>query len=389
MPDDLFFLRSLIANPDDNDLRLVYADWLEECGDRRSTFMRLEVALHKSKTGECSPEMREQMHEARASLDARWLALVDRPQPGWRIVRTGPPRIYGKAIPAFIHNGSYYLSTVDVYSDGAIYCWGFVDSALFRGKLAQGWVVPQAEVGGTVHIHNLGCARVVETQWDFTPNDIERKVTDIMRELNPSLEGLLDMQGTDIEVRDGIRHGKGAGWGPAKPYRISLEGEEIAGEELPVLEVVADGYRLCHWLIYADGLSQLGYANELLPLETVARMFEEGQLTLDVPAGSWVTLDGLGRFQAGEGGWLVKPGERVREASGLLKELNGGPDARYTCIVALRAYKSDPSMERREDLRRAYEAVPEHLRRYCGDMDSKDGPIRRVISGAEDEDGPE
>ena len=42
-----------------------------------------------------------------------------------------------------------------------------------------------------------------------------------------------------------------------------------------------------------------------LPLETVAQMFGEGRLTLSVPKGSWVILDGLGRFQSDEGYWGV------------------------------------------------------------------------------------
>ena len=108
-----------------------------------------------------------------------------------------------------------------------------------------------------------------------------------MRELNPTLEGLLDMQGTDTEVRNGARSAK-MGIGDGKPLRYTLTGGDLAGAELPVLEVVADGYRLRHWFIYADGLSQLGYGNELMPLESVARMFADGRLTLSVPEGAWV-----------------------------------------------------------------------------------------------------
>jgi uncharacterized protein (TIGR02996 family) len=388
--DDLAFIRGLLANPEDNSLRLVYADWLEDRGDPRSTFLRLEVALHETEPASRSGDLRERLHQARSDLDARWLALIDRPQAGWRIVRMGtPPKVYGKAIPAFIHNGDYFLSTVDTYADGAINCWGFVDLPLFRGKLAQGWVVPRAEMGGTLSIHNLGQARVAAAQWDLTTDDLERNVKDTLREFNPAMEGLLDMQGTDTEIRNGVRYAKGAGLGGAKPYRITLAGEEVAGAELPVLEVVADGYRLRRWLIYADGLTQLGYANELTSPELVARMFEEGRLTLSVPAEAWVTLDGLGRFQAGEGFWFIEPGERLREASDLLEQLRGGSGAIRRCIEAHRAYRSGPNRERREALREAYEAVPRHLRRFCGDMDSKDGPIRRVLAGSQDEEGPE
>ncbi len=389
MPDDSSFLRALLASPDDSDLRLVYADWLEEGGDPRGTFLRLEVALHQTKPRERTPEMWERLHQARRGLDARWLALVERPSADCRIVRTRPaPRTYGKAIPAFIHNGSYHLSTLDVYADGAINCWGFVDLPLFREKLIQGWVVPQATVGGTLSIHNLGLARVTAAQWDLTPGAIERQVMLALRELNPALEGLIDMQGTETEVRNGVRYAK-MGIGKANPYRVSLVGDEVAAAELPVLEVVADGYRLRRWFIYSDGQSQLGYATPLVPLEAVARMFDEGRLTLSVPTGAWVTLDGLGRFQAGDGFWHIKPGERLREASDLLQELNGGQGAISRCIDAYRAYESDPNEERREDLRRAYEAVPEHLRCFCGDMDSKDGPIRHILYGNEGEGEPE
>jgi uncharacterized protein (TIGR02996 family) len=387
MSDDQAFLRALLASPEDDNLRLVYADWLEERGDPRAAFLRLEVRLHQTEPGTRSRDLCERLHQARSTLDARWLALVDRPQAGWRIARTGSGgKTYGKAVPVFIHNGSYYLSTVDVYADGAIYCWGFVDLPLFRGKLAQGWVVPRAEVGGAIGIHNLGQARVAAAEWDHTPDDIEREVMEVLRELNPAMEGLLDMQGTDTEVRDGMRYAKGSGWGHAKPYRVTPDGGEVAGTELPVLEVVADGYRLRRWLIYADGLSQLGYANELAPLEAVGRMFEEGRLTLSVPAGAWVTLDGLGRFQIGEGYWFLKPDERLREAADLLDQLKGSPGAISRCIEAHREYELDPSQERREALRVAYEAVPEHLRMYCGDMDSKDGPIRRILSDSPGED---
>src|ERR1043165_6227212 len=136
MSDEQAFLHSLLANPSDDTLRLVFADWLDEHGDPRGTFLRVEVAFHQA--GEAArADLRERLHQARRGLDARWLALVDRPQPGWRIVRTSPePRTYGKAVPAFIHNFSYHFSPIHVYADGAINCWGFVDLSLFRGKIA-------------------------------------------------------------------------------------------------------------------------------------------------------------------------------------------------------------------------------------------------------------
>jgi len=59
------------------------------------------------------------------------------------------------------------------------------------------------------------------------------------------------------------------------------------------------------------------------------------------------------------------------------------------CIDAHEAYEQAPGEERREALRQAYEAVPEHLRMHCGDMDSKDWPIRHILFGDENEADPE
>ena len=108
-------------------------------------------------------------------------------------------------------------------------------------------------------------------------------------------------------------------------------------------------------------------------------MFADGRLTLSVPPQTWVSLDGLGCFRAGRGSWWVEPAERLREAADLIALLNGGPSAGHRCMEALAEYEGDPTNERKETLRAAYNAVPEHLRMFCGDMVSKDWPIRRIL----------
>jgi uncharacterized protein (TIGR02996 family) len=44
-PDEMAFIRAIAADPDDEATRLVYADWLEERGDPRAEFLRVESAL--------------------------------------------------------------------------------------------------------------------------------------------------------------------------------------------------------------------------------------------------------------------------------------------------------------------------------------------------------
>jgi uncharacterized protein (TIGR02996 family) len=47
MNHDHAFLNSILANPSDRILRLVYADWLEERGDHRGEYLRILCRLER------------------------------------------------------------------------------------------------------------------------------------------------------------------------------------------------------------------------------------------------------------------------------------------------------------------------------------------------------
>src|SRR5207344_2104774 len=50
---DAAFLRAILAHPDDDAPRLIYADWLDEQGDAdRAEFIRLQVQLSRMPTGD-------------------------------------------------------------------------------------------------------------------------------------------------------------------------------------------------------------------------------------------------------------------------------------------------------------------------------------------------
>jgi len=73
------FLRAIHDRPREPAPRLVYADWLEERGDPRGPWLRLEVELaglppadpQRAELGHC-------LEALRSRLDAHWLAQVDR-----------------------------------------------------------------------------------------------------------------------------------------------------------------------------------------------------------------------------------------------------------------------------------------------------------------------
>jgi uncharacterized protein (TIGR02996 family) len=73
------FLHGLRAQPDDDNLRLVYADWLDEQDDPCGPFLRSVVALRAaSATNERLTELRRRIHELRSAVSAGWLVEVER-----------------------------------------------------------------------------------------------------------------------------------------------------------------------------------------------------------------------------------------------------------------------------------------------------------------------
>jgi uncharacterized protein (TIGR02996 family) len=73
------FIQAILADPDDASIRLVYADWLEERGDPRGEFLRLEAALMgASREDERWEAMASRLRELRATVDRDWLTALGR-----------------------------------------------------------------------------------------------------------------------------------------------------------------------------------------------------------------------------------------------------------------------------------------------------------------------
>ncbi|MGA2650160.1 MAG: hypothetical protein ABSF28_06545 [Terracidiphilus sp.] len=293
-------------------------------------------------------------------------------------------RTLGLQIPAFIHNMQYHYAPLAVYGDGLVDCWGSVDLDIFLRKLKTGWVVTEAPPGSMVCFHNLGSAIVRTCDWKNSPADLLKRVNAGINSLNPDRSGLINLNGEEAEMRGKVRYSK-FGLTNGKPYRVDADGNEVLGDSIPVFLQAGSDFQLKPWFIYADGSSRVGRTGSLKPLNEVATGLTGGDLRTSAPDGSRITIEGLGWFESKSSGWHVKPEERVREAYDALEKLKGEQGAMRNCMNCFREYQTDLSLENRDRLRLAYEAVPEHLRHYCGDMDSQDWPIRRIIYGEETE----
>jgi hypothetical protein len=189
-------------------------------------------------------------------------------------------------------------------------------------------------------------------------------------------------QGCATELRGKSRYAK-LGLADEKPFRRTANGVEVLANALPVIVPAGDELQLSHWFVYADGLTQFVYNGELLPFDEAASLPRDGTVTTSAADGSWITIEGLGRFKAEDGDWGIDPSERIREARDELAILQGQAGTRERCLAAHEVYEQDPSDVNRTALRLAYEAVPMHLRKFCGDMDSQDWPMRSILYGDE------
>lgn len=81
-PDERPFFDAVLADPDDATARLVYADWLEERGDERAEFLRLELGTDPSMGEYGVLVQRNRLVELADQLEPGWIALVVRdPKP--------------------------------------------------------------------------------------------------------------------------------------------------------------------------------------------------------------------------------------------------------------------------------------------------------------------
>jgi hypothetical protein len=298
----------------------------------------------------------------------------------WPIVRSRPVgKTYGRSISLFISNGNCFLTTVDVYEDGSIDCWGFVDKALFEVKLKKNWIVCAPKNNQRVSVHNFDGAGIMDDRWFHTQHGIATEVDAVMSSLNPSMENLLDMQGSATELRGRVHIAK-MGGSDKKAYRIAdATGEEILADNVPVLKVKEKGFELTRLFVFADGLLRIGPAGDLFPVEELASRYAAGGISNLASAGSTIGLPGLGEFRTIEAFGRVSVHDRIGEIHDMIDKMNGQPGTVSICVRRFKDYAQEPTPQAKVALRVAYEAVPEHLRCYCGDMDTRDTRIRAVL----------
>jgi uncharacterized protein (TIGR02996 family) len=78
MHEDFAFLRSVFYQPGDDVLRLVYADYLDERGDPRAEYLRLDVERRRpeNRAADRQAALTEQLGKLARNLDSRWVGCM-------------------------------------------------------------------------------------------------------------------------------------------------------------------------------------------------------------------------------------------------------------------------------------------------------------------------
>lgn len=291
----------------------------------------------------------------------------------------------GVSIPGFIRNGRFFLSSLAIFEDGLIDCWGMVDIPLFEDKLISGFVRTSIPEGETLCIHPMGELVVASPQWESCEDGLLRCVEDLVTQLNPDRSGLYDMQGCATETVDGARYVKvdrrvAGCWLPSADNSRCAP---LKGRRFQAFERVPGGREVVDVVIFENDsvITRGRHGSSRTNFASFKEKAEAGHYDFPVE-GDRIGIHGIGTFIcAGSASHGYGPGVVAGELEDLRNHLLGRPARHEVCREAFDTFCKSPNAETFETLRQAYEAVPVHLRKYCGGMDAKDIPIRMALYG--------
>jgi hypothetical protein len=156
---------------------------------------------------------------------------------------------------------------------------------------------------------------------------------------------------------------------------------EVAGEIIPGTFLRAfihnDFYYLTEIKIYKDGMIDCW---DLVTFEEFKNKVAEGWIVTTLPEGARVSTTPGIYFTASDVKSIIEEQEFIKQVADEIKELNGEPTSLQICQEALLHYKKENSEEAKNELRKCYLAVPKHMRRFLGDMGSKDSEYRSILN---------
>jgi hypothetical protein len=280
----------------------------------------------------------------------------------------------------------YHFTDLQVYSDGLISCWEMVDLSMFKDKLNKGWVVTSIPDGESISIFSLGHWKIEQGEWQHTKETLYDYVYSLVKKINPTLENLHNYYGNNSKMVGKANVAKHFIPTP-KPYYFddpdSFFPNRIDGEKFHFFYRNDDNKTyLAELSIYKSGNIEITNLpkKKIYKFEDLENLTEMGTLTTDLKIGETVTILNLGSFNVVSGSGVdIK--FKLNELNDKFNELNGRENSIAKCARIFDEYKQNPTKKLRDELKNAYETVPEHQRIFVGTMDTKDYEVRQIIYG--------
>lgn len=289
-------------------------------------------------------------------------------------------KIEGVTVPAIIHNSSYFLIQMGVYEDGTVSCWDKCDLDDFIGFLKRGRVVTCIPEGKELSVNSLGSYKVISANWQYDIEGFDLHIRDTVRSINPEMANIYQ---TTQREKDKWKKARVGFIPTAIPFKIKGQiGYDMIEGKSSYIFYRNDKGQLYITLItvYSDKTVQLEITGDrTYSLEEIGKLLDSGTLSVAPKGEERVIIEGIGEIVLSKGGYCCKVSEKKKELNELALEMAGEKDAIDRCRHAHYLYLCEPTDWARENLRKAYEAVPEHQRMFLGDMDTKDSDFRRIL----------
>ncbi|NEN86903.1 DUF7638 domain-containing protein [Paenibacillus elgii] len=293
--------------------------------------------------------------------------------------------IEGTRIPGIIKNMQYHYINLDVYEDGMINCWELVDLKGLKEKIEINWLVPNVPNGEILSIFGLGAYKIKSARWNYDKKSYYMQIKNTIEKLNPKMSNIYTISKHEKELLEKRK----VTYSPeAKDFYVKSEMfyQTIDGKGFTIFMNHKDISYLVNLVVYKDGRvtcynSSFEFNYDLSELE---QLFRNGTFFTDFNTPTEIVLDNFAKVTLEKGLYATEQEDKYKELIDLYSELNDKKTSLEKCREAYYRYLEYPSDYSREKLKELYELIPEHERRYLGDMDSKDSDYVRIIYRPED-----
>jgi hypothetical protein len=295
-----------------------------------------------------------------------------------------PTIVKGVSLSGIIRNGGYHLTTFDVYENGRVSDWNFEDFDGFLKDVKKEWVVCSVPDGQELSCFHLGSWIIKSGHWYYTPDTYVDFIKNLILQMNPTWSNIHSYQEKKVNnIRIG-ESGDGTHYKPKPRYKNDVFPDRLDGAPFRLFHVKEGVYYLVFVVLYQDASLSVFMLDgeQQMTFEQFKAAAEQGDYQTSLAPGTKVVIEHLGEFVVEQEEYSNEIQEVIGEMEEEYREMRGEKTLSDQCLELFRAYEKEPTEELKEQLRVAYESVPEHLRMYIlRDQDTKDYPIIEVLYG--------